>query len=270
MPYPTVQAIRQSAEPANTEQTQRCLGVDVRHYSLLAGSVPGVWGAVLVMALAAMIDPLRIGVTVLVISRPRPVLQLLAFWVGGMAMGLAVGVGALFLLRDLALMVMQDVPAAGDGSTIGFVQIGIGSLALIVAALIAIGIPRRSRTPAPSDSLLSRLSSRAGNAIRSGSLWVAFIAGVALATPLQYVAALAAILVSGADAATQFGALLVYHLVVLAFAEIPLLGSLVAPAPTYAVMLRIHDWVIVRRRTLTAVIVATIGAFLFINGMSGV
>lgn len=234
------------------------------------GSVPVVWGAVLVMALAALIDPLRIGVTVLVISRPRPVLQLLAFWFGGFAMGMVVGLGALFLLRGLALELMADMPAAGDGATIGLVQMGIGALAILVAVLIALGFPWRSPETRPPHSAVSRLATRAGSAIRGGSLWVAFLAGVALATPLQFVAALAAILVSDAAAATQFLALVVYHLVVLAFAEIPLLGSLVAPATTYAVMLRIHDWVIIRRRTLAAVIVATIGVFLFVNGVSGV
>jgi hypothetical protein len=222
------------------------------------------------MALAAMVDPLRIGVTVLVISRPRPVLQLLAFWLGGLAMGLLVGLGALFVLRDLALELMADMPAAADGSTVSLVQVGIGVLALLVATLIAMGFPRRSQATQPKDSALSRLTARAGDAIRGGSPWVGFLAGVALATPLQYVAALAAILVSGADAATQIGALIVYHLVVLAFAEIPLAGSLVAPARTYAVILRLHDWVIVHRRRLTAVIVAAIGAFLFVNGVSGI
>ena len=228
------------------------------------------WGAVLVMALAAMVDPLRIGVTVLVISRPRPVLQLLAFWLGGLAMGLLVGLGALFLLQDVALELMRNMPAAAGGSTVGLVQIGIGVLAVLIAALIAMGFPRRSGVPQPKNSAISRLTARVGDAIRGGSLWVGFLAGVALATPLQYVAALAAILVSGADAATQFTALIVYHLVVLAFAEIPLLGSLVAPAATYSVMLRLHDWVIVRRRQLTAVIIAAIGAFLLINGVSGI
>ena len=222
------------------------------------------------MALAAMIDPLRIGVTVLVIARPRPVLQLLAFWFGSLVMGMAVGLGALFLLRSVALELMQDVPGAGDNSTVAFVQIGVGALALLIAGLIAVGFPRKQLTPQPKNSALSQLTARAGKALRGGSLWVAFVAGVALATPLQYVAALAAILVSDADATTQVGALLVYHLVVLAFAEIPLVSSLVAPAKTYAVMLRLHDWVIVRRRQLTAVIVAAIGAFLFINGVSGV
>jgi hypothetical protein len=222
------------------------------------------------MALAAMLDPLRIGVTVLVISRPRPVLQLLAFWLGSLAMGLAVGLSALFLLRDLVLKLMQEVPGAGDGSTIALVQIGVGVLALLIAALIAMGFPRRTLARKPENTALSRLTARAGDALRGGSLWVAFLAGAALATPLQYVAALAAILVSDADAATQIGALIVYHLVVLAFAEIPLVSSLIAPAKTYSVMLRLHDWVIVRRRQLTAVIVATIGAFLFVNGVSGV
>lgn len=222
------------------------------------------------MALAAMIDPLRIGVTVLVISRPRPVLQLLAFWLGSLTMGLAVGLGALFLLRGFALDLMQEVPGAGGGSNVAIVQIGVGVLALLIAALIAMGFPRRTQAPKPKNSALSRLTARAGDALRGGSLWVAFLAGVALATPLQYVAALAAILVSDADAATQLSALIVYHLVVLAFAEIPLVGSLIAPATTYNVMLRLHDWVIVRRRQLTAVIVATIGAFLFVNGVSGV
>ena len=220
------------------------------------------------MALAAMIDPLRVGVTVLVISRPRPVLQLLAFWFGGMVMGLAVGLGALFLLRNRALELMQDVPGAGDNSTVAFVEIGVGVLALLIAGLIAAGFPRRKDTSQPRNSALSRVTARAGHALRGGSLWVAFAAGVALATPLQYVAALAAILVSDADAATQIGALLVYHFVVLAFAEIPLLSSLVAPAKTYAVMLRLHDWVVVRRRQLAAVIVAAISVLLVVNGVA--
>ncbi|WNG94286.1 GAP family protein [Mycobacterium sp. ITM-2016-00318] len=229
-----------------------------------------VWSAVLVMAFAAMIDPLRIGVTVLVISRPRPVLQLLAFWLGGLAMGLAVGIGALFLLRGPALRLMKDMPATGDGVALALVETSVGVVALLIAALVALGFPRRAAATQPRESALSRLTARAGDAIRGGSPWVAYLAGVALATPLQYVVALAAILVSGEGAATQFGALIVYHLVVLALAEIPLLGSLVAPAATYAVMLRLHDWVIVRRRRLTAVIVAVIGAFFFVNGVSGI
>ena len=46
------------------------------------GSVPAVWGSVLVLALLAAVDPVRLGLTLLLISRPRPVQNLLAYGVG--------------------------------------------------------------------------------------------------------------------------------------------------------------------------------------------
>ena len=257
---------------------------DEGQYPPQRGSVPVVWGAVLVMALAAMADPLRIGITVLVISRPRPERQLSAFWLGGMAMGLAVGLGVLFVLRDFALVLMQHVASATASSTVGLAQIVMGVLALVVAALIAVGFfaRRRARVPTPdaehsaaalqpyTPTALWRLSTRAGVALRGESLWVAFLAGAWLATPLQYVAALAAILASGAAAGMQIGAVVVYNLVALTFAEIPLVSHMVAPARTHEVMLQVHDWVGARRRQLLAAIVAVIGVFLVINGIGSV
>ena len=65
--------------------------------------------------------------------------------------------------------------------------------------------------------------------MQGGSLWVAFVAGAWLATPLQYVAALAAILATRTSAGTQVVAVVAYHVVALAFAEIPLVSQLVAP-----------------------------------------
>lgn len=228
------------------------------------------------MALAAMVDPLRIGITALVVSRPRPVLQLSAFWLGSLAMGLGVGLGALFLLREPALVFMAHMEARAASSGAALVQIAVGALALMLALMVAIRVPVRLRARLPDDAAqarggtsnaFSRLSSRAGDALKGESLWVAFVAGAWLATPLQYIAALAAILASSAPAATQVGAVIAYLLVTLAFAEIPILSQLVAPAQTQAVMSRIHDWVLPRRRQLIAVIIAVIGTFLVINGI---
>ena len=245
------------------------------------GSVPVVWGAVLVMALAAMADPLRIGITILVISRPRPMLQLLAFWLGGLAMGFGVGLSVLLLLHDLALDFIKDLESTTATSTVGLVQITIGVLALLLAAVIALRFTsrRRAQVPVPdveartpavvpsTPGAWSRLTTRAGVAMQGGSLWVAFVAGAWLATPLQFIAALAAILASGASAGTQVVALVVYHVVALAFAEIPLVSALVAPDRTQAVMLRVHDWVLPRRRQLIAVIIAVVAALLVVNGI---
>ncbi len=44
-------------------------------------------GTVLVLALAMATDPMRLGVTLLLISRPRPVLNLLVYWLGVMFVG---------------------------------------------------------------------------------------------------------------------------------------------------------------------------------------
>jgi hypothetical protein len=60
--------------------------------------------------------------------------------------------------------------------------------------------------------------------------------------------------------------LAVYHVVALAFAEIPLGSALVAPDHTQTVMLRVHDWVLPRRRQLIAVIIAVVAALLVVNG----
>jgi hypothetical protein len=187
----------------------------------------------------------------------------------------------LLLLHDLALDFIKDLESTTATSTVGLVQITIGVLALLLAAMIALRFPSRRRarvsvpdvetqTPAVVPSTpgaWSRLTTRAGVAMQGGSLWVAFVAGAWLATPLQFIAALAAILASGASAGTQVVALVVYHVVALAFAEIPLVSALVAPDRTQAVMLRVHDWVLPRRRQLIAVIIAVVAALLVVNGI---
>ena len=54
-------------------------------------------------------DPVRIGIMALLISRPRPVPNLLAYWLGLMASGFGVAMAVLILLRDSALMVIHNV-----------------------------------------------------------------------------------------------------------------------------------------------------------------
>jgi hypothetical protein len=57
------------------------------------------WITVLVMALAVSLEPFRIGMTVLMLNRPRPILQLFAFLTGGFVMAATFGLVVLFLLR---------------------------------------------------------------------------------------------------------------------------------------------------------------------------
>jgi len=238
------------------------------------------WGTVLVIALVATADPVRIGIAVLLFSRSRPVLHLVALWLGGMTVGVVLGVGVLFGLHDVALGVMQRVELAATSSTVGHIQIVAGVLALLVAVPIAVGFPARqhARVAIPVDdpscqaapSAFSRLSTRALDALQDGPLWITFVVGVCLTTDFRYLAVLTAILASGAAVGTQVSAAAVYTVVGLAFVEIPLACQLAAPASTGAVMSRVHDWVKARRRAVLGVIVALLGVFLMTTGVAHV
>ena len=236
------------------------------------------WGTVLALALVAGVDPGRIGIALLLFSRRRPMLHLVALWLGGMTVGVVLALGALFGLHDVVLGVMDRVQLATSNSTAGGIQIAMGVFALVVAALIAIGFSVRQPVATPADgpsspaepTAFSRLSARALEALRAGQPWITFLVGVGITTDFRYLAALTVILASGAALGTQVSAAAAYTLVGLAFAEIPLVCHAVAPARTGAAMSRVHDWVQARRRAVLGLVVAVLGVFLMTTGMGHV
>ena len=122
----------------------------------------------------------------------------------------------------------------------------------------------------PAPTAFSRLSTRALDALQAGPPWATFALGVGITTDFRYLAALTAILASGAAVGTQVSAAAMYTVVGLAFAEIPIVSHLAAPAQTRAVMARVHDWVRARRRMVVGGIVAVLGVFLVTSGMGQV
>jgi hypothetical protein len=214
------------------------------------------WVTLLVMAIAVSLEPFRIGMAVLMLNRPQPLRQLLAFLAGGFAMGMSVGLIVLFVLRGL-LMGSQHF-------TLPKVQIVIGVLALVVAAVLASGIgPRRTEDP-------GRLSTWARRLANGSSLWVSALAGLGIALPsVDYLAALAVILASDSSPTTQVGALVVFNVVAFAPVEIPLVAYLIAPDRTRTAMDALHGWLRTRRRRDVAALLAGIGALLVVVGSVG-
>jgi Sap, sulfolipid-1-addressing protein len=110
---------------------------------------------VLVVALVVVLNPLRLGVILLVISRPRPIHNLLAFWAGCLMVSVA------FLLFPLMVLHVTPTfasftkdlasPRTATGSTVRHIQIGMGVFALSVAVLMAVRLwaGQRARVPAP-------------------------------------------------------------------------------------------------------------------------
>lgn len=217
------------------------------------------WITVLVMAVAIALEPFRIGMTVVMLNRPRPVLQLFAFLCGGFAMGLTVGLVVLFAFPDQLL--------GSTHFTLPKVQLVIGGLALLAAGYLALrpGTPQRSGDEPGS---LVRWTRRVAT---GGSLWVAAAAGLGIALPsVDFLAVLAVILSSESSAATSVGALLAFQVVAFAFVEIPLAAYLVAPQRTVARMTALNEWLRSRRRREVAILLAIVGGVLVTAGALGV
>jgi hypothetical protein len=165
------------------------------------------------MAFLVSLEPFRVGMTVLMLNRPRPMLQLLAFLCGGFAVGMTVGLLVVFVFRRTLLR--------STHFTLPSVQMLIGAMALLVAvALVAMD---RTRRLGPRPGMRA---TRVQRLLNGRSLWIAGIAGLGIALPsVDYLGALAVILASGATAMKQVGALLVFNFVAFAFVEIPLFAG---------------------------------------------
>jgi hypothetical protein len=229
-----------------------------------------VWITLLVMAVAISLEPFRISMTVLLINRPRPLLQLLAFLAGGFVMGTAVGVIVLFVLR----------PALGSSHfTLPRVQIAIGVLALVAAAAVATGLLGRKRGEDSADEVdradradrrTGPLATRARQLLNGRSLWTAGLAGLGIALPsVDYLAVLAVIAASGTGAATQLAALMLFQVVAFGLVEVPLIAHLVAPDRTRATLTALNDWLRSRRRREVSALLAAVGLVLLGVGLAG-
>lgn len=209
---------------------------------------------VLIMALAVSVEPFRLGMTVLMLNRPRPALQLFAFLCGGFAMGTTVGLTVLFVFRRILL--------GTSVVTVPRVQVLIGLLVLCIAAVV--GFDLLSRLGPRRPAALTRPASRL---LKGESLSVAGIAGLGIALPsVDYLAALAVILASGAAALTQVAVLMVFNVVAFALVEIPLLAYLVAPTRTARAVTALHRWIRSRRRRDVAIALAVVGCALLAAG----
>lgn len=210
----------------------------------------------LVMAAAVSLEPFRIGMTVVMLNRPRPLLQLLTFLTGGFAMGTAVGVVVLFVLR----------PALGSAHfTLPRAQMVAGAIVLVVAAAVGSGLvgPKSDRQP-------GQLAMRTRQLLNGHSLWTAGVAGLGIALPsVDYLASLTLIVASGTAAATQVGALLLFNVVAFGLVEIPLICYLIAPDRTRAALSTLHDWLQARHRLEVAALLATVGCVLLVAGYTG-
>ncbi|BBZ72547.1 GAP family protein [Mycobacterium paraseoulense] len=237
------------------------------------------WITVLVLAGSVIFEPIRLGLVILLLSRRRPLLQLLVFLCGGFALGVGAGLVVLFGLRA--------APVVGQLS-VAEVQIGSGLVALLIAVALATTVSLRKQVrPVPAGAAVGggggvvllertpprgrqRLADRARMFLRGDSLSVAAVSGMGASLPsANYMGSMAAILASHAAPVAQVQALVAFNLVAFTVAEIPLIGYLAAPQKTRALMAALQNWLRSRGQRDVAVLVAAGGCFMLVLGLTG-
>ena len=251
------------------------------------GIVPAMWTSVLGLALLVSLHPVLIGTVVLLVSRPRPMQNLLAYWVAALMVNVPSLLIPLIVLHSTPAFrsFSQDLiaPESALSSTIRHIEIGMGVVFLSITALIAMRSWARQRvrvdaTPAGATATLvqdsskptaiQRLIGRAQNAWDSGALWVAFVIGfIGVPPPLMVLFVDTAIVASGASIGAQIGAAILFVVGMFAVVEITLVSYLVKPAKTRAVLQQLHDWALAHRRHVLILIFAVAGFWQLGKGM---
>ena len=256
------------------------------------------WSSMALLAIPIALDPVRLGLTLLLISRPRPAQNLLVYWVGCLTLGLLLLLVPILVLHFTPMFsaFAHDLgnPATSVSSVVRYLEIGAGVLVLSIAAFIAF-VFARQRTQSPARSAgkstlvvdsdppnpisrlvgqdgsgpaLRRLLGRANTAWESGSLWVALAIGFfAAPNPSMVIFGLTTIPTSGAPIGVQIGAAVVFVIETLALVELVLVGSLVAPIKTQALLRVLHDWARAYRRQILVAMLTLVGLALLAQGI---
>jgi Sap, sulfolipid-1-addressing protein len=254
------------------------------------------WTTVVSIGLIMATDPIRLGLALVLVTRRRPMLNLLAFWLGGVVAGVFIATAVLVLARDIALPVIQagvsaitEVRSNVAILTGGRLQITMGVIILLSVLVLSARRRARERTPAEigvgeasggvalqerPPSLIARMGARAHGMLsedmaKYGLVLPAFVVGLASsAPPIESLAALTIIMASGATLGTQFSAFLVFILLVLTVIEVPLVSYLAMPQKTRALMMRLQEWLRVYGWKFTQGMFVFMGSWALFQGVT--
>ena len=222
-------------------------------------------GEVFVIAVVAALDAGLLAAAVVMLGRPRPARQLVAYLIGGMTFSIIIGLLIVFALRGSSLL------RGPDKSTRAVIEVAAGALLIVIAAAVLSGRqvqwhPRRSRkrdTEHARQSLPER-------ALGHDSLWIAWGLPVprTAAPGAEYLAGLALLAKLNASPVANVGAILGFNVVMFALIELPLLGLALLPDRTQALTEKLNTWMTSHRRTLIVIVAGAGGAYVLISGLT--
>ena len=220
------------------------------------------------LALGSAVYPTLLAVVIVILTQPNPRRLLAAYLAGAMLASLALG------LVIVAGLNSGHVLNGDSGRTINpavDLVVGLLLLGLLYALLSGRGhslADRRERKKAKQAE--SDKPSWSDRILGHESVALTFLLGIALNLPgALYLVALTQI--ASADQGTVADVLqvLVYNLIMFAWAEIPLIAYGLAPERTEAFIKKVHDWLGAHLRQIAIAICGIAAIYLTIKGAVG-
>jgi hypothetical protein len=247
------------------------------------------WTTVLILALALNLEPNRLAIIGLLLIRPHPIRQLVAFLITSFLVAGSAGLLILSLIHRGSFL-------SGDSSS-AKVQIGVGAVALIAAAVLGSNISfgkRRAPEGAGTDGdqaagpdgeplpgtpqhagiarverITSNLPGWAAKLVQGSSPVLAIVLGIGNALPsVDYMALLLLIASSGMSDKLQVTALFTFLTIANAVLLVPIFSYVVAKDRTIRFLEGLRTWVLARRRQDYAILLGIAGFVLVAVGFS--
>jgi hypothetical protein len=221
-------------------------------------------GDVLLLALAAALNPTLVAASTLMMILPRPVKLMLGYLLGALMTSLSLGLVIVFSLNDSAAVTTTQntlSPAA---------TMALGVISLIAAFVLGTGRSERAaaRRRARKERKQDKGPPRWQRALGRGSARVTFLVGALLTLPgASYLAGLNHIHKLNYAPAPTVLLVLGFNVIMLALLEVPLICFLVAPEWTPGAIAGAKAWLGRRARKFAVSLLVVTGALLVIKGV---
>lgn len=230
--------------------------------------------SLLVLAFEAALYPTLLAAVVILLTLERPALLLGAYLAGGLTISVGLGLAIVLVLDGSNAVRSQQSLLSWTG------DLAIGGLALLAAAALAthqderLAERRRRRqrggaTRPPVEPLAPQGEPWSQRILTRGSVPLVFLAALLVNVPgAAYLVALKDIAAGNHPVATDVALILTFNVIMFLLAEIPLVGLLLAPERTGALVERTHRWLRDHSRQLAVAVCLTLGVYLVARGVA--
>jgi hypothetical protein len=236
------------------------------------------------LANAASLAVQLLAIVLVILTRPRPKPLLWAFWLSAMVVSCGSGYIVLAIFRTKGTILGTTTRTVSPT-----IYLIVGAIALAVAVfaatkrgreLIGREVERKQSgggdAPDPQGSLGDRarakaedVKSRAEEALKRGSVWVAIVVGVVMGAQTPFSLAAIGIMVrNGYRLPTQLLLILGFSLVTYIVVELPIISYAVRPEGTAARVESFSTWLETNKIQAAAAVAAVIGLVLIVKGLT--